>query len=210
VSEHANAALLTYRIGGHEYPVKTSARCKTCRSRHRRQVEALLVEGKPPTAIARSLPRGCSLSAANISEHFKRGHTAADTELGRRLLDEQSEAIGREVAADVEHALTERAIAQRVVRLVYERLASGELEITVSEALSAARILAKRDPIVVERDWLRTELDGRNASLLKVFGIVEDLVSDEQWSAFAGLVDADPEIEPFRFVFSRGRELSND
>jgi hypothetical protein len=208
MSEHANAGLSTYRIDGREHPFRVSARCRTCRSPHRLEIDGKLVRGEPHSAIIRALPDGCCLTAANLGEHYRRGHVAAEHEIARRIHDEHAEAIGREVAADAEHVLTERALAQRVLEMVFERMASGEIRATLKEGLAAARILAQRDPIVADRDRLQALLWGCHDEIVSLFGIAEEIMDDDQWKRFGRAVDFYPTLNGLRFRYEREMEAA--
>ena len=96
LAEHANSKHVTYELNGRNRREAMTARCRTCRSRHRAKIERLLLQGQPPTAIVREhLPKTAGLKPANIAEHYRRGHVAAEEEIARRILDEQAEDASR-------------------------------------------------------------------------------------------------------------------
>jgi hypothetical protein len=208
MSEHGNALLATYRLDGREHTYRVSARCRTCRSPHRREIDSKLVRGEPHSAIVRALPDGCSLTAANLGEHFRRGHVAAEHEINRRLREERAEAVGREVAADTEHALTERAFAQKVAEIVFGRLASGEIRATLKEGLAAARIMAKHDLIVAERDALRDLLRTGRDEIVSVFAAADVVMDDEQWQRFGRALGGHPTLPGLLRGYERQAEAA--
>jgi hypothetical protein len=174
-----------------------ATRCHTCRSRYRAKIERLLLEGQPPTAIVRDhLPKNAGLKPANIGEHYRRGHVAAEDEVARRILEEQAEAHASRIDADATTVITERRLAEKIVKRVWDDFSSGELRATMKDALQASRVLAQRDPVVLEGKQWRKAIRSESA-MLRLLDIVYDLVDDDQWNALCHEVNDDDDLIPF-------------
>ncbi len=197
--QHANAGLLTYRSGAHEYPVKTSTRCRTCRSKYRPRVETLLLEGQPYAAIVESLPEDDGLNAAGIGEHYRRGHLAVESEVARRLLDNQAEALGKRVEAEAKQIISVLSFAQAGLRRAFENLLTDDSDLTIMDGIRFANLLMKYDALAFrqERNGLRAELTRTHEGLFTLLGRVRGIVSEEQWSTLGGIVAGDPELRVF-------------
>jgi len=87
--------------------------------------------------------------------------------------------------------------ARSVVQRVAERLASGEVEPTVKEAVAMARLLAEYDEAVVERDELRAETGRTHDGMFALLQLVQSIVSAEDWSAVGRAIDLNPDLRVF-------------
>lgn len=197
MTTHGNAALATCTVGGRAYPVTVATRCRTCRSHHRQTVEALLVEGQPYTAIVQSLPEDCGLTPANIGEHYRRGHVATEHEVVRQLLDRRSRARGDEVKEQAERVISTLVFAETVVEKVFARMASGDVEPSISEGLACCRLLATWDTTRLERDRLQRLLDGANAAMTSMMAIAQAHTSPDQWCALGRELEDHPVLRAY-------------
>jgi hypothetical protein len=198
LAEHANSKHVTYELKGRSRREPMTARCHTCRSRHRARIERLLLQGQPPTAIVREhLPKNAGLKPANIAEHYRRGHVAAEDEIARRILDEQAEARAARIDEDATIVITERRLAESILEAAWERMRSGELTPTMPEAIAAARVLAKRDPVVLEERSWRNAANESQSAILRLLDVFYDLVDDDQWNAMGHALNGDDYLVPF-------------
>jgi hypothetical protein len=74
------------RIGGREYPVRSSPRCFVCRSPHRLVIEEALLAGSSLKQIVARLPADCSLTQRSVRDHVKEGHLGLDELEDRSLV----------------------------------------------------------------------------------------------------------------------------
>jgi hypothetical protein len=196
--EHANAKHVTYELDGRSRRVPMATRCHTCRSRYRAKIERLLLEGQPPTAIVRHhLPKDAGLKPANIAEHHRRDHIAAEDEIARRILKEQADAHASRIDADATTVITERRLAETIVQRTWDAITAGELRPTMKDGIQASRLLAQRDPIVLERKKWRNEARRSHAATVRLLDIVYDTVDDDQWNAICHAVNDDDDLIPF-------------
>jgi hypothetical protein len=101
------------------------------------------------------------------------------------------------IDADATAVITERRLAEKIVQRVWEDFSSGELRPTMKDAMQASRILAKRDPVVLERKQWREAATRSEAAMLRLLDIVYDLVDDDQWNALCHEVNDDDDLTPF-------------
>jgi hypothetical protein len=182
-------SLFTFKVGGREIPVITVRNCRTCRSRYRRRVESLLVEGKPPSAIVELLPSDCGLNRRNVREHLKRGHLPIHQEVGRRLLGERAVTYGAEIAAQVDALISMKAIAAEVMRRSHESVLGGELEPTVTQGLRAAKL--HHDLGEERRELLRWRALATDnaAAAAHLVALSQQFMSPKNWSTFLKAVE---------------------
>ena len=137
------ASIVTYRLGGRNYPLHSAPGCRVCESEHRLAVEQQIVAGHTYASIERSLPKGAGLTAHNVRSHYAANHMPLQVEVMRRLLERRAEEIGRDIEAGVEDLVDHVTYARTVVRAAYEGIASGELRVGVDDGVAAARLLAQ-------------------------------------------------------------------
>ena len=190
-----NASLVECRIGGTAVPLTRSPRCRTCRSESRRDVEVALAEGRSYSEIAALFPES-GLSKRHLSEHFRR-HFPVDSPQVKRVVAEQAADNGEIMQVAVAAQVEALKFARSVVRRVAERLASGEVEPTVKEAVAMARLLAEYDEAVVERDELRAETGRAHDGMFALLQLVQSIVSAEDWSALGRAIDLNPDLRVF-------------
>jgi len=191
-----NASLVECRIGGTAVPLTRSPRCRTCRSESRRDVEVALAEGRSYSEIAALFPES-GLSKRHLSEHYRRGHLPLQSTQVRRVVSAQAADNGEIMQVAVAAQVQALKFARSIVRRVAERLASGEVEPTVKDAVAMARLLAEYDDAVVERDELRAETGRTHDGMFALLQLVQSIVSAADWSSVNRAVDLDPDLRVF-------------
>ena len=76
-------------------------------------------------------------------------------------------------------------------------MTSGELRPTIQEAIAAARLLAKRDPVVLEERRWRNAANEFQAAISRLLDVIYDLVDDDQWNAMGHALNGDDYLVPF-------------
>lgn len=146
----AAPGIVTYRLGGRDYPLRSVATCKVCNSEARLDVERALAAGATYASIAAKTDG--AVTAQNVRNHFVGGHMPMEVEALRRLLERRAEEVGRDIEAGVEDLVDHVALARTVVRKAFEGVASGELRVSASDGLAAARLLYQDGDGEVEED----------------------------------------------------------
>ncbi len=195
-----NASLVQFEFNGIEFngvkvPYVHSPRCRVCRNPSRRDVEVALAEGRPYAQIATMFPDS-GLSARNIAEHLRRGHLPLKSKEVREIVAAQAAESAAVIQLAVDRQVEPLRRASAVVQRAHERLAAGEIQPTFREGIAAAKLLAQHEPLLIERDRLRDQLKQANANTTKLFRLVSELMTDEQWSELGKRIEADPELKP--------------
>jgi hypothetical protein len=138
--------LATIRLGGREYPLVSERACKTCSSPHRDIIERDSVSGRNWATIIRSSPDDAGLSERNLSDHWRNGHLPVEAVAVSELAERQAEQRGAVVKEAAKKIVDYLDFAQTVVGRVNERVATGDIEPSVADALRAADLLARYQP----------------------------------------------------------------
>jgi hypothetical protein len=158
VTEASDAAsIVTYRLGGRNYPLRSVAGCKVCESPSRFAVESQVAAGRTYASVARNLGREVGLSAANIRAHWTNGHMPFQVEAMRRILEQRAAERSQDIEAGVDAVVDEVALARTVVHRTFEEIADGSLRPTVADGVAAARLLHQMgvDDAGMDRDlWV--------------------------------------------------------
>lgn len=155
--QSANSSVAKVRVGGHEYPAVTERTCYTCASPFRAQIEEQAVAGRTWARIVESLPSDAGLTPRNLADHWKNGHLPVVEATVQALVERQAEDRGGVVESAVAGVLEHLDFARVIVGRVRQRVASGELEPDIGDALRAADLLARYDtePDTNEDDYLQ-------------------------------------------------------
>jgi hypothetical protein len=138
------ASLVMYRIAGREYPLRSSPGCRTCESPRRFEIEQMIAEGRPYAAIVRELHlEESGPSAQSLSNHFRADHMPMRSAVARTLLERRADELGRSIEDGVDDVVDDVLLTQTVVRKAFDGIASGELQVSVDQGLTAARMLAQ-------------------------------------------------------------------
>jgi hypothetical protein len=151
------ASVVTYRLGGQDYPLRAVAGCKVCESPERFQVEREIAVGRTYASIARGLDPELDLSAANIRSHWEGGHMPFQAEAVRRILEQRAVERSQDIDAGVNAVVDQVALARTVVHRTFERIALGVIEPTVSDGVAAAGLLHRMgvdDPEIDQDLWV--------------------------------------------------------
>lgn len=181
------ASVVTYRLGGRDYPLRSVAGCKVCEHPQRFAVEQQVASGRTYAAIARQLDPEADLSAANIRAHWTNGHMPFQVESLRRIVETRAAEIGRDIEAGVEDTVDQVALARTVVHRTFERIAAGLVEPTVADGVAAARLLHLMgvDDEHLDRDlWVE--------AFMVYHEIARRIMGDDQFTRFGRELAAHP------------------
>lgn len=136
------SSVVTYRIGGREYPLKSVANCKVCKSPHRFTVEQQILRGNTYRSISEGLPTDADLSVGNIGKHFQNKHMPLQVEPIRRLVENRARQVGKSIEDSEDNLVDGVVLAEAVVQRVFEAIVEGEIEPSVRDGLRATKMLA--------------------------------------------------------------------
>lgn len=187
------ASIVSYRLAGRDYPLRTHPTCKVCNSPSRLAVEEGIALGRPYAAIARELPEGADLTARNVAAHYDGGHLPFDVEVMRRIVERRAEAIGRSIDDGVEALVDQVSFAEVVVQRAYEGVARGDLVPDLADGLAAARLLQQ-----VESDVDGGDKAAWTEAVMIYFATAKRVMSAEQWASFGQQLAGNPILRALR------------
>lgn len=182
-----NESLASIRVGGHVYPLVTAKGCTVCNSSLRWDAENRIVSGSSWANIAGGLPADSGITARHLRDHWKAGHCPPLAESVIEAVEAQAEQRGAAVAEGVAEAATHVVLAEKVVARVNQRLADGEVEPTIRDALRAGEHLARYLPAEAHAD------EGDYVQAFMVYQeTLEGLVDREVFADFGRLLKQNP------------------
>lgn len=135
-------SVITYRVGGREYPMRVNRQCKVCTSPYRFEIERELVSGRTYRRIVESIPDDAELSAYNVKCHYLNGHLPLEQAAARQIVENRAKQVGKHIEDGVEALVDGVALAEVVVQKTFEAIAKGELQVEVKDGMAAAKFLA--------------------------------------------------------------------
>jgi hypothetical protein len=182
-------SVVMYQLGGRLYPMRSEPRCNTCQSSYRLEVEKKVLRGYGYTAIANSLPSDAGLSVSSIRAHFRNGHLPLDETVKRAAVEARASELGLDLEAHEQSLVDHITFAKVGVQKAFERVMNGDEEVTVSDGIALANLLARVE---------QTAQGGVDSELMsEVFhaymrAFVSVVTSTEQQQQFARMLGRDP------------------
>lgn len=185
--------LVNMTVGGKVYPLISAPGCRTCGSEYRMEIESALVKGFSPGQVIKHLPEGHNLVERNLRDHLASGHLPLKSAAVQKLAQEESEERSRMVEAGAEVLASHAAFARAVVGRVRDRVASGEIEPNVRDALAATRLLYEfeAEPSALNQDTLVTAMS-------RFVEVVKAIVTPDQFAELGRQVNSDPLLKALR------------
>lgn len=167
-TEETGDGVMLVQVQGRTYPAKHVKQCRTCRSKHRTQIEQGIIGGMTYQAVVNDLvepyddhspigPPGYQ----SIMNHVRKGHMPMPYSIQRRLIEERAEEMGRSVEEGMESLADSTAILRTIVRTGFEMVNQGDLRPSMGDLMKALQLQAvlegERDDGVDEEAW-RTAL----------------------------------------------------
>lgn len=134
-------SLVMYRVGGKMYPMHVSARCKVCNSPHRLRIEQEMVAGRGFSFIVKALPDDADLSPNNLRNHYEGGHLPSDLSIVRELVEQRARERGDAIETGQATMVDGISFMRTVQTKAFERIANGEVKVSVEQGLAAAQFL---------------------------------------------------------------------
>jgi hypothetical protein len=140
-------SMVMVSVNGQQYPRRVVSQCHTCMSPYRLEIERYLIEGHSYQGIADTVagwpvkpnqrwrhPVAVGIRHHVVSKHMPLGPTAE-----RALIEQRSQEIGRSLE-DYQSSLVDHVAAnQIVIQRGMARMASGALEPSMSDLMTAIR-----------------------------------------------------------------------
>lgn len=191
-----------YTIGGQSFPMQVEARCRTCRHPRRVDIDAWLLDGTPPSAVAERLGSGAP-TQSSILRHRDR-HLPTDVVAREALVRERAGGATVPLDEAVEAQVDALRAARVLVAHGLRAIADGTIvPLTFGDVVKAADLLSRTEALAADP----AETDARiyQLALLRLLRAVEEEVPPDEWEAIGARMYADPVIKAIG-AFERGHE----
>ncbi len=132
-------------VGGRQYPMRTATQCRTCMSPYRLEIEQAILEQRSYMSIAniltdREAGHLPNPSHQSIRDHVRKGHMPIGPTAERALVEERAQAIGRDIETYAAGLANYATVNELIIQRGMDRLASGQLQPSMTELLTAIRM----------------------------------------------------------------------
>lgn len=190
---HSAAArsIITYRIGGREYPLKSVRNCKVCMSPYRFDIEEAIVAGRVYKKIVDSLPDGHDLTVENVKKHYYNDHMPLSVSATREIVERRAQQVGKRIEDSIESLIDGKTLLDTVVQKTFEAVAAGEIKPELADGIRAARILAALG------EFDQSGLDQH--AIIEAFMVYQEqaqsVMTPEQFEEFGNLLEESPVLK---------------
>ncbi len=183
------------RVAGRLYPARISSACGTCNSPYRVQIEREMLSGRSYRAIHEWLnatldpPEGHHHpSRDSIRMHMKDGHLPLAAAVQRRIIEDRSKEIGRDIeeaaGTIADHVAVNRIIVQRGL----ERLTDGDIEPSMGDLLTAIR----QQQVIDEQHEGGVDAEVWRQALMEYMAIIGRVLTPAQRVEFVRQAEGSP------------------
>ncbi len=193
-----------YTIGGRSFPMQVEARCRTCRHLRRVDIDAWLLVGTPPSAVAERLGSDAP-TQSSLLRHRDR-HLPTDVVAREALVRER--AGGATVGLD--DAVDEQVDSLRLARVLAAQglraIADGTIvPLTFGDVVKAADLLVRAEALA--GDDADTDARLHRLALMRLLRTVEEVAPTEVWDTIGQRMHTDPVIKAIG-AFEAGEETA--
>ncbi len=181
-----------YTIGGRSFPMQVEARCRTCRHPRRVDVDAWLLEGTPPSAVAERLGPDAP-TQSSILRHRDR-HLPTDVVAREALVRERAGGATVPLDGAVEAQVDALRLARVLAAQGLQAITDGRIvPLSFADVVRAGDLLARTEALAGDA----SESDARlqRIALMRLLRAVEDLAPKEVWDAIGVRMHADPVLK---------------
>ena len=186
-------SIVTYRVGGREYPMRMVRSCKVCRSPYRAHIEEYVASGYSYRQIVDHLGEqlpDLRISVENLSDHVSREHLPLALTSIQQIAQDRAVEVGRKIEQGNRNIADGITLLRSVVQKSFERIASGAEAPEISDGIRAAKMLAD----LGEYDTGSSGLDRQ--SVIEAFMVyheqAQSFMSPEQYASFGEALSRNP------------------
>lgn len=191
-----------YTIGGRSFPMQVEARCRTCRHPRRVDIDAWLLVGTPPSAVAERLGPNAP-TQSSLLRHRDR-HLPTDVVVREALVRERAGGATVPLDAAVDEQVDSLRLARVLAAQGLRAIADGKIvPVTFGDVVKAADLLVRAEALAGDA----SENDARlqRLALMRLLRAVEEVAPKEVWDAIGVKMHADPVMKAIG-AFERGHE----
>lgn len=170
-----------YKVGGREYPLKTSRSCKVCSSPWRSAVENALISGFSYEKIVSSLPEDTGLTQDNVKSHYKNNHLPLQEDVRRRLIESRAAELQWDVDSAAGQMVDAIGFLRSGLQDVLSRMSNREIEPDIKDGIAMARILTTLD--VAEQT--EQDMSQYRTAMQDMLDAARDTMTPEQYAAYS-------------------------
>lgn len=192
----AQRSMVMVRIGGIDYPAVTSSRCRVCQSPHRVFIENELIRGRSMVGIHRDLDGmehgGRPMPSVQSIKNHSSNHLPVGAAVQRRIIDRRAKEVGKSIEDSEEPLVDYLTLNEMVVQRAFDRLQSGEIKVSVPDALAASKFLRE-----VERQSVGDELNNQiwSDAFVAYMDIVLKYIPADRRNEFAAELHSSPVLK---------------
>lgn len=187
-------SLVTYRVGGREYPMKHAPGCKVCQSPYRFEIEEGLVTGRAYKKILDSLhedEQSDDLTVRNIRDHYYNGHLPLEQAGIRTIVETRAAELGKSIETEVDSLIDGITLARTVVQKTFEALADNTIQVELKDGLAAAKFLAEMG----DYDEGGADMMAVTEAFMTYHEVAEEFMEPEQFAAFGKALATNPVLK---------------
>ncbi len=187
-------SVATYRFGGREYPMKTVARCLTCMSPFRFEIEEAIVAGRIYKRIADQIAGygdEYAVSVRSIQDHYNNGHMPLELTNTRQIIEARARKVGKAVDESHEQLVDGITLMETVVLKAFEGIAKGTVEVDARAGLRAAKMLAD----LGEYDGSSVDQQSYVEAFMAYHETAEELMGPEAFAEFGRKLAQNPVLQ---------------
>jgi hypothetical protein len=188
-------SVVTYRLGGREYPLRSEPKCLVCQSPHRVEIERGLLRAYSPTSVYRTLPEQAqaSLSVKSIGSHARQ-HMPVDHVVRQAFIRERTEELGKDYE-EIEGSLVDGIVFARTgLQKVYEDMMEGKIQPDVKDGIAFAQFLSKAE----DQAGGDIDLDVAALGFMEYLAVLRAVCTPEQIQAMAQAISESPTMSALR------------
>ncbi len=185
-------SIVTYRVGGHEYPMTTNRQCKVCVSPYRMDIEEAIVHGRTYQKIIDSLPEGNDLTRRNAQDHYLNGHMPLEVSATRQIVEKRAERIGKRIEDGAEALVDGITLLEVTVQKTFEGIANGSIKPDLADGVRAARILAQLGEY---EDAGGVDQQAIIEAFMQYHETAQQVMAPEEFNRFGEMLDRNPVLK---------------
>lgn len=198
-------------IAGRRYPTKTVARCFTCQSVHRPQIEQALILGLSYRRILEDLVEPFDHHShlgpptrMSLTTHVRKRHMPTPFSVQRDLIEERARATGKSIEEGEELLTDSLTIFRSIVQRGYMLMNEGVIEPTMADLLKAAQLQQMVEAAQASRGDTGDDVEAWREAMIEYMAIVQRSVSPEQFQRIGLEMSQSPILQ----AISRRRQVA--
>lgn len=204
----AGTSVVTYRFGGRDYPLKTVARCHTCMSPYRFEIEQAIVAGRTYKKISELVAsygdeeNPTAVSIRSITDHYHNGHMPLELSETRAIVEARAKRVGKSIADSEESLVDGVTLLSTVIQKTFEAIANGTIEPGVRDGIRAAKMLAD----LGEYDGSNVDQQAFVTAFIQYHETASQLMDDETFQRFGRMLEDNPVLRALAARFEGEEE----